>query len=171
MTRWASTTPVSDDEESGEREEWGECSNCLHRGLVGTQCPMCEETGFIHESRVERQRWQDRLDQEQLASGTWRQRVNWRIRQLVRVGRAGSQLPLVGQGCLVLRGDEQKDLGQEAVITKRTAARIQISYRDSTGRQATRLKHPSSLILLEDGLHVSQDANGSVWIKRETRVV
>jgi hypothetical protein len=42
-----------------------------------------------------------------------------------------------------------------------------VSFRDGNGRQATKLKHRSSLILLEEGLHVMQDAQGCIWIKRD----
>jgi hypothetical protein len=85
----------------------------------------------------------------------------------VRVNKVGNSLPERGQCCLVLRGEEKKDLGQEAVVTKQTAARVQISYRDVNGRQATQVKHPASLVLLEEGLQMVQDANGFVWVKRE----
>jgi hypothetical protein len=44
------------------------------------------------------------------------------VRRLVHVNRAGNELPEVGQVCLVLRGDHQKDLGQEAVVTQWTAS-------------------------------------------------
>jgi hypothetical protein len=87
------------------------------------------------------------------------------IRQLVRERKVGNELPEVGQVCLVLRGDERKDVGQECIVTKQSAARVQISFRDKSGHQATKLKHPASLILLEDGLHVMQDAQGCFWIK------
>jgi hypothetical protein len=90
------------------------------------------------------------------------------IRQLGRVNKAGNELPEVGQVCLVLRGDERKDIGQECVVTKQSASRVQISYRDKNGRQeAMRLKHPASLVLLEDGLHLVQDARGCVWVRRD----
>jgi purine nucleoside phosphorylase len=170
MTRWASSVPVSDEEDE-EREsvepEWGECSNCHHRGAIGTLCALCEDAGFVHESASQRQSWQLHLSQERAIARTWRQRVELGVRRLVRVGRAGNMLPEVGQGCFVVRGKEANDMGQEAVITKRTASRVHIAYRDKNGRQATRLKHPGSLVLLEDGLHVSQDADGFVWIRRE----
>ncbi len=87
---------------------------------------------------------------------------------LVRIGKAGDELPEVGQVCLVLRGDERKDVGQECVVTKQSAARVHVSFRDANGRQATRLKHPTPLVLLEDGLHLVQDARGCVWVKRDT---
>jgi hypothetical protein len=86
----------------------------------------------------------------------------------MRVGKAGNNLPERGQQCLVLRGEEKKDLGQEAVVTKLTAARVHIAYRDANGQQATRVKHPASLVLLDDGLHVVQDPMGFVWIKLRT---
>jgi hypothetical protein len=83
------------------------------------------------------------------------------------VGKAGSELPQIGQPCLILRGVEGKDLGQQAIITTQTKARVEVSFRAQSGRQMTKLKHPSSLILLEDGLEVVQDERGFVWIKRE----
>jgi hypothetical protein len=84
------------------------------------------------------------------------------------VGKAGNELPDVGQVCLILRGDEKKDVGQECVVTKKSAARVLVSFRDKNSRQATKLKHPASLILLKDGLHLMQDARGCIWVKRET---
>jgi hypothetical protein len=101
------------------------------------------------------------------------------VRRLVRVGKAGNELPEIGQTCLVLCGDETKDVGQEAVmtqqrqevvVTKHATARVHITYPDRNGRQATRLKHPASLVLLEDGLHLLQDARGFVWIKGDPKV-
>jgi hypothetical protein len=90
-----------------------------------------------------------------------------RLQQLSRVDKAGSELPQIGQPCLILRGVEGKDLGQQAIITTQTKARVEVSFRAQSGRQVTKLKHPSSLILLEDGLEVVQDERGFVWIKRE----
>jgi hypothetical protein len=167
MTRWAVSAPISDNEEEDEEIGVGECSNCRHRGVVGTRCPLCEGAGFMHESRRARQEWRELQIQELARARTWRQRVSLGVQRLVRVRKAGNSLPEVGQGCLVLRGDELKDVGQEAIVTKQTAARVHIAYRDRNGRQATRVKHPSSLVLLEDGLHVCQDAHGCIWIKRD----
>jgi hypothetical protein len=157
-----SSIPVSDDED-GEWDDWGQCSNCQHRGITGTFCPGCEDTGFIHESVNERRVWQSRL---RASAQNMRERMAANLRRLRRVGKAGNELPKVGQTCLVLRGDERKDIGQECVITKQSASRVHISFRDGNGRQATRVKHPASLVLLEDGLHVVQDERGFVWIKR-----
>ncbi len=91
------------------------------------------------------------------------------VQRLVRVNRLGKELPEVGQGCFVMRGDDKKDLGQEAVVTKQTASQVHITFRDGNRRQATRVKHPGSLVLLEDGLHVSQDASGFIWVKSDPK--
>jgi hypothetical protein len=166
MTRWASQSRVTvSDDEDGEWDDVGECSNCRHQGISGTRCPVCEDTGFIHESVGVRRVWRERI---QAAARSAQERVTVNIRRLVRIGKAGNELPEVGQVCLVLRGDERKDVGQECVVTKQSAARVHVSFRDANGRQATRLKHPASLVLLEDGLHLVQDARGCVWVKRET---
>jgi hypothetical protein len=153
--RWApqNGVPVSDDDEDAE-EQMRECPYCQHRGVEGTLCPICEGTGFLHESSDNQRR---RTSQGHAAGENSRARMITRLRRLMRVRKAGNELPMVGQACLVLRGEERKDLGQECVITKRTASRVHVSFRTSDGRQATRVKHPASLVLLEDGLHVLQD--------------
>jgi hypothetical protein len=167
MTRWAARSGVAvSDDEDGEWDDIGECSSCQHRGITGTRCPICEDTGFIHESVGIRQVWRERVRASALCL---RERVTASILRIVRVGKAGNELPRVGQTCLVVKGDEHKDVGQECVVTKQSAARVHISFRDRNGRQATKVKHPASLILLEDGLHVMQDAQGFVWVKREAR--
>jgi hypothetical protein len=153
--------PLSDDED-GKWDNVGECPHCRHRGITGTRCPLCEGTGFIHESAGVRQIWCERL---RTAARTQQERLTANILRIVRVGRAGNELPGVGQTCLVVKGEEQKDLGQECVVSKVTASRVHVSFLDGNGWQATKLKHPSSLILLEEGLHVPQDARGCIWIK------
>ncbi len=167
MTQWATSAPVSDDDDDGW-DDVGECSNCQHRGITGTLCALCEDTGFIHESIGVRQEWQEQRLRVQVAARTWQQLVTAGVRQMVRVGKAGNHLPERGQCCLVLQGEEKKDVGQEAVVTKQTALRVHISYRDVNGQQATRVKHPASLVLLEEGLRVLQASMGFVWIKRDT---
>jgi hypothetical protein len=69
--------------------------------------------------------------------------------------------------CSILHGVEGQDLGQQAVVTSQTNARVRVAYRERNGRQGEKLKHPNSLVLLEDGLAISQDKQGFVWIKRE----
>jgi hypothetical protein len=64
---------------------------------------------------------------------SWRTRLAGRLRLLTRVGRAGSELPRVGQVCLVLHGVEGRDLGQQAVVIAQTRARVRIAYRKRDG--------------------------------------
>jgi hypothetical protein len=169
MTQWATGAPISDDDDDdGEWDNVGECSHCQHQGITGTLCTLCEDYGFIHESVGVRRRWQEQRQRTRLVARTWQQRVAAGVLRLMRVGKAGNNLPERGQHCLVLRGEERKDLGQEAVVTKLTAARVHIAYHDANGQQATRVKHPASLVLLDDGLHVVQDPMGFVWIKLRT---
>jgi hypothetical protein len=142
MTRWASATLVSEDDDDGEWDAHGQCANCDHCGITGTLCPTCKDTGFIHESRDVRRGWQARVGRNRVSRVTWRQQVRARVQRLVLVGRPGNEFPEVGQVCLVLRKNDKKDLGQEAVVTKRTASRVHITIRDDNGWQATRVKHP-----------------------------
>jgi hypothetical protein len=71
-----------------------------------------------------------------------------------------------GRAVWFFKEKKERILGQEVVVTKQTASRVHISYRDASGRPATQMKHPSSMVLLEEGLHVVQDARGFVWVKR-----
>jgi hypothetical protein len=124
----------------------GECSHCRHQGITGTLCPLCEDYGFIHESVGVRRCWQEQRQRTRLVARTWQQRVAAGVQRLIRVGKAGNNLPERGQHCLVLRGEEKKDLGQEAVVTKLTASRVHRTYHDAN----------------DDGLHVVQDPMGLV---------
>ena len=121
MMRWASgnRATVSNDEDNGEWDDIGQCPNCDHQGITGTRCPGCEDTGFIHESIGVRRVWPSRI---RAVTRKVKERVTTNIWRLVRVGKAGNELPEVGQVCLVLRGDERKDLGQECVVVKQSAA-------------------------------------------------
>jgi hypothetical protein len=79
MMRWTPENRVSvSDNEDGEWDDIGECANCRHQGITGTQCPVCEDTGLIHESVGVRQVWQERVQaaaqnvQEQVTTNIWR---------------------------------------------------------------------------------------------------
>jgi hypothetical protein len=66
MTRWASATLVLEDDDDGDKwDDHCQCSKCNHRGINGTLCPTCEDTGFIHASTGVRWGWQARLSQDQ----------------------------------------------------------------------------------------------------------
>ena len=168
--RRAVSVPISDEEED-ERDkvlelDEAEWTSCEHRGMIGIPCPICDDAGFLPKSTGERQNRQGRSRRDAPTPRSWRRQVERGWRRLRQVGRAGNTLPNVGQVCLVIRGEETKYMGQEAIVTQQTAARVQITYLDKDGQQATRVKHPGSLMLLEEGLHVSQDAQGSVWVRR-----
>ena len=80
----------------------------------------------------------------------------------------GSETPPdVGQMCLVIKGDTDKDLGRMAVVLRCTSQRVWVGYRNTkTGREEERLKTPGSLVLLEDGLEARNDQYGRLWIMR-----
>jgi hypothetical protein len=53
--------------------------------------------------------------------------------QRLQVGKARNKLPGIGQAFLVLQGDERKDIGQECVVTKQSAAHVHLSFQDANG--------------------------------------
>lgn len=59
MTQWAIGVPMSEDEDDDEWDDIGESSHCHHQGITGTFCPLCKDTGFIHESVGVRRVWQE----------------------------------------------------------------------------------------------------------------
>jgi hypothetical protein len=147
---------ISDDETEAE---WAECPQCEHEGWMGTYCPQCEDQGMIHSVSGP-------VNRSKKTGDRWTSRLARGLRQLTRSQRAGNELPPVGQECLILRGVDGHDLGQAAIITQQTRARVRVTYVDSNGRPASKLKVPSSLMLLEDGLTVARDEHGFVWIRR-----
>jgi hypothetical protein len=120
--RWASATPVSEDDDDGEWDDHGQCANCNHWGITWTLCPTCEDTRFIHESTGVGQVGQARLGPDHASRVAWRQQVKAGVQRLLQLGRLGNELPKLGHICLVLQGDVKTDWGQEAVVTKQTAA-------------------------------------------------
>lgn len=51
------------------------------------------------------------------------------------------------------------------IVSDTTAAMVRVAYvQDRHGRQVSKLKRPSSCIMLDPSVTVSQDANGTVWI-------
>ena len=149
---------VSDDETEAE---WAECSQCEHQGWMGTYCPQWEDQGMIHSLPCP-------TNHKKETGNRWPVRLARALRQLTQSRKAGSQLPPIGQGCLILRGVEGHDLGQAAVIVSQTTAGVRVAFVDSNGRQVSKLKVPSSLMPMEDGLEVVQDIDGYVWIRRST---
>jgi hypothetical protein len=105
--------------------------------------------------------------QPQAFTRTWQEC----FRRLVRVGARGNTRPAVGQVCLVVVGNAHDELGQVGVVIGRTPAMVEMMVQPTSGvRCVSLLKRPSSLILLEAGLTLVQDPDGSVWIRRVQEV-
>ena len=92
------------------------------------------------------------------------------FRRLVRVGARGNARPAIGQLCLVMTGNAHDELGQVGVVIRRTPAMVEMMVQPKSGAQCLLcVKRPSSLILLESGLSLVQDPDGSVWIRRDAQ--
>jgi hypothetical protein len=71
--------------------------------------------------------------------------------------------------CIVIVGNVAQDVGQMAQVTKVTAKMVEIKFRGPRNKQLQhKLKRPNSLIMLETGLTMVQDAHGTVWICAHT---
>jgi hypothetical protein len=117
---------------------------------------------------------EDESDEEEVesigrrATRSYRSR-NWisRIRELTQTGRNGARLPPVGRFCLILKGDVDNDVGRMALVTCQTKSMVSVTWKEEiTGATKEKLKHPQSLIQLEEGLAVEQDSFGVLWIVR-----
>jgi hypothetical protein len=88
--------------------------------------------------------------------------------RLTRVEQRGNNRPSIGQNCLIVKGKNGVDEGQMGVITDQTAAMVEVTFLSGKALlPTTRLKRPSSLIMLEPGLIVTQGKDGQVWIQTE----
>ena len=93
---------------------------------------------------------------------TWRER----LMRLGRVGIRGNARPPVGQLCLVMVGSMVDEQGQLGIVTRQASCMVEVAVRPVSGaRTVSHMKRPSSLILLEPGLVLVQEKNGSVWIR------
>jgi hypothetical protein len=100
----------------------------------------------------------------------WQSRLRRGVCSLLHMGPRGNVMPEVGARCLVVVGNARQDLGQMAQVTQRKTKMVEIQYRGTKNRRLEhKTKHPSSLIMLEDGLTVVQDDHGTVWVCRETK--
>jgi hypothetical protein len=112
------------------------------------------DTDSIPEKRQRRMAWQERLRKG--------------VRHMTRMEPRGNQLPDVGTHCVIVVGNAKQEVGQLAQITEQKAQMVQVQYRGARNRRLeSKLKRPSSLIMLEKGLTMRQDEYGTVWICSE----
>jgi hypothetical protein len=68
----------------------------------------------------------------------------------------------------VLKGDADKDVGRMALVTRQTKSMVAVVWKEEiTGATKEKLKHPESLVQLEEGLAVEQDSFGMLWVVRQ----
>jgi hypothetical protein len=97
--------------------------------------------------------------------------LKW-IPRLARTGQNGTKRPPVGRVCLVLKGDAEVDVGKMVVVVRQTKCMVAVVWKDEgSGDTREKLKHPESLIQLEDGLVLEQDTDGMLWVVREKGAV
>jgi hypothetical protein len=100
----------------------------------------------------------------------WQERLRRGVRKLTNMGPRGNHIPDVGTHCIVMVGNARQEVGQLAQVTHQTAKMVEIQFRGSKNRRLEhKRKHPSSLIMLEDGLTLKQDVHGTVWVCRQTK--
>ena len=95
----------------------------------------------------------------------WQEGLRKGVRHLMRVEPRGNVLPEVGTRCVVMVGNAQQDFGQMAEIVDQKSQMVGIQYRGAKNRRLEyKMKRPSSLMMLEEGLTVRQDIHGTVWV-------
>ncbi len=78
----------------------------------------------------------------------------------------GNKRPKLGQMCLVMKGETGCDEGQMVIVSERTTAMVRVTYvRNKHGLTKTKLKRPSSLIMLDPGVTLIQENDGTMWIR------
>lgn len=88
------------------------------------------------------------------------------LARFIRFRPSGDIRPSIGQTCLIMRGKAGVDEGQVGIISDTTAAMVWVTFlSDQHGKQSSKLKRPSSLIMLDPSLIVVQDPDGTRWIR------
>jgi F0F1-type ATP synthase epsilon subunit len=68
--------------------------------------------------------------------------------------------------CIIMTGIAGQDEGQMGVVTQHTKVMVEVTFAAKSGKGTiTKTKQARSLVLLEPGLVMVQDANGSVWVR------
>ena len=86
--------------------------------------------------------------------------------QLTHTSVRGNVQPQIGQFCIIMTGIAAQDKGQMGIVTSQTKVMVGVSYIPTNGRGiSTKTKQPRSLVMLEPGLVMIQDPDGSVWVR------
>jgi hypothetical protein len=92
--------------------------------------------------------------------------IKEKARRLFQARPRGNKQPKLGQMCLVMKGEAGGDEGQMALVSERTPAMVRVTYVcNKHGLTKTKLKHPSSLVMLDPGVTLVQDNDGTMWIR------
>ena len=78
----------------------------------------------------------------------------------------GNKQPKLGQMCLIMKGKVGCDEGQMAIVSERTPVMVRVTYVcNQRGMTRTKLKQPSSLIMLDPNVTLVQEKDGTMWIR------
>jgi hypothetical protein len=78
----------------------------------------------------------------------------------------GNARPKLGQMCLIMKGKAGCDEGQLGIVSDRTSAMVRVTYaKDRHGEQTSKLKRPSSLIMVDSRLTLIQEKDGTIWLR------
>jgi hypothetical protein len=109
-----------------------------------------EETDGSSDMGEKQEEEQQAKTQERRA---WQERLRRGLRYMTHHGPRGNMMPAVGTHCIIMVGDARRDLGQMARINDRKAKMVEVIYRGAKNRRMEhKMKRPSSLVMLEDGL-------------------
>jgi hypothetical protein len=107
---------------------------------------------------------------KQTKSAQARARIKRVAARLFHALPRGNSRPKLGQMCLVMTGETGNDEGQMAVVSDRTTSMVRITYMcNSHGLIKSKLKRPSSLIMLDPAVTLVQDNVGTMWIRPHSK--
>jgi hypothetical protein len=96
------------------------------------------------------------------SSATWWRRA---MLGLPRMQLRSETLPRIGQQCLVLTGKAGYDEGQVAMIAQQKRCMVEIAFVGPKGDIRRKLKRPSTLLFLGKGVTVTQEQDGTMWVR------
>ena len=87
-------------------------------------------------------------------------------KRLFQARPRSNKQPELGQMCLVMKGKAGCDEGQMAIVSERTPVMVRITYVcNQRGGTKTKLKQPSSLVMLDPSVTLVQEKDGTMWIR------